>query len=107
VNRNRYVSVSPDVAARMIGGEMMVLSVRDATLFVLNGTAAALWESFDGTAPLAEIVARRICSEFDVDGDEALRDAEQLVADLASRGLLVLADSPTCDTGAQQAWRSK
>lgn len=107
MNPIRYVSVSPDVAARMIGGEMMVMSVRDATLFVLNGTAAALWESFDGTAPLADIVARRICGEFDVDEAEAMRDAEELVADLASRGLLVLADSPACDIGAQDAWRSK
>lgn len=91
---SRYVSVSPDVAARMIGGEMMVMSVRDSTLFVLNGTAAALWESFDGTSRLDHVVARRICAGFDVDAGVALRDAEELVEQLAARGLLVLSDEP-------------
>ena len=105
MSRNLYVSVSPDVAARMIGGEMMVMSVRDSTLFVLNGTAAALWASFDGTAPLAHIVSRRICAEYDVGEDEAMRDAEALVAQLASRGLLVISESPSTGEDGTNAWR--
>ena len=105
MSRNSYVSVSPEVAARMIGGEMMVMSVRDSTLFVLNGTAAALWESFDGTAPLAQIVSRRICAEYDIDEDEAMRDAEALVAQLASRGLLVISEIPSAGEVGTNSWR--
>lgn len=105
MSRNAYVSVSPDVAARMIGGEMMVMSVRDSTLFVLNGTAAVLWESFDGTAPLAQIVSRRICAEYDIGEDEAIRDAEALVAQLASRGLLVISESPSAGEVGTNSWR--
>ena len=33
-----------EVAARMMGGEMMIMSARDSTLFNLNETASAIWQ---------------------------------------------------------------
>ena len=90
----RYVGRAPDVAARRIGGELMVMSGRDSTLFSLNETAAALWDAADGATTLERIVHERICAEFDVEPAEALADAEQLASDLASHGILVLSDSP-------------
>ena len=90
----RYVARAPDVAARTIGGELMIMSGRDSTLFSLNETAAALWDAADGDTTLERIVRDRICAEFDVDPTEALADAEQVAADLASHGILVLSDSP-------------
>ncbi len=70
---NRYIARSPDVAARRIGGELMIMSGRDSSLFSLNETAAALWEAADGATPLAGIVEREICACFEVDPAEALR----------------------------------
>lgn len=90
----RYVARSPDVAARVIGGELMIMSGRDSTLFSLNATAAALWNAADGATPLERIVERSICAEFDVDPAVALRDAEEVVEGLAGHGILVLSDSP-------------
>ncbi len=94
MSRNWYISVGPDVAARMIGGEMMVMSVRNSTLFVLNGTAALLWDAADGATRLDDIVEQRICRVYDVDPALALRDAEELAEQLAGHGLLVLSDEP-------------
>ena len=90
----RYVGRSPDVAARMIGDELMIMSGRDSTLFSLNETAALIWDAADGATTLDRIVSERICAEFDVDPAEALADAEQVARDLASHGILVLSDSP-------------
>jgi len=90
----RYVARSPRVAARMVGDEMMVMSGKDSTLFALNGTAAVLWQAADGVTPLAEIVEQRICSEFEVEPDVALRDAEALVEELAGDGILLVSDAP-------------
>ncbi|HEX4782026.1 MAG TPA: PqqD family protein [Usitatibacter sp.] len=91
---NRYIARSPDVAARRIGGELMIMSGRDSSLFSLNETAAALWDAADGTTPLAGIVEREICPRFDVEPAEALADAEALASELASHGILVFSEAP-------------
>lgn len=90
----RYIARSPDVAARTIGGELMIMSGRDSSLFSLNETAAALWEAADGATPLAGIVDRAICARFDVAREEALADAEALAEDLARHGILVVSEAP-------------
>ena len=78
-----YIARSKQVAARMLGGEMMIMSALDSTLFSLNETASAIWQAADGSTPLTEIVERVVCAEFDVAPEEALADAQDLVRDLA------------------------
>lgn len=90
----KYVARSPKVAARMVGDEMMVMSGKDTTLFALNGTAAILWQAADGVTPLSEIVEQYICSVFEVESDVALRDAEELVEELAGDGILLVSNTP-------------
>ena len=84
----------------MMGDEMMIMSGLDSSLFSLNPTASILWQAADGVTPLAQIVDERICAQFDVDPAEALRDAEELVAELARRGILQLSDSPMPEAAA-------
>ncbi|MFZ0734215.1 MAG: PqqD family protein [Candidatus Sulfotelmatobacter sp.] len=91
---NIYVARNPRVAARGLGGEMMIMSGRDSTLFTLNRTATILWQSADGETPLNEIVTHKICSEFDVDPKEALQDAETLARELASHEILQVSETP-------------
>jgi hypothetical protein len=89
-----YVARSPRVAARMLDGEMMIMSGRDSTLFTLNPTATILWQSADGVTPLDQIVEQRICSEYDVEPGEALQDAETLARELAGHEILQISDRP-------------
>lgn len=91
---NLYVARNPQVAARSLGGEMMIMSGRDSTLFTLNKTATILWQAADGKTPLGEIVEQRICSEYDVGPAEALQDAENLARELASHQILQISDEP-------------
>jgi hypothetical protein len=97
MSEKRYVARSTKVAARMIGDEMMIMSGRDSTLFALNRTAALLWEAADGVTPLEDIVGRQICARFDVEPGAALRDAEEVVEQLAGHGLLLLSEAPLVD----------
>lgn len=97
MNANRYVARASNVAARMIGGEMMIMSGADSSLFSLNETASVLWQAADGVTPLAQIVERHICGDYAVDPATALRDAEELAEDLARHGILVLSDAPLAD----------
>jgi hypothetical protein len=94
MSKRLYVARSPRIAARMLGEEMLVMSGQDSTLFTLNPTAAILWQAADGATPLDEIVERRICAEFEVQPDEALRDAEMLAEDLAKHGILLVSEEP-------------
>jgi hypothetical protein len=83
-----YVSRADHIAARMLGGEMMIMSAADSSLYVLNETASVIWEAADGVTPLSEIVRDKICAEFDVAPDVALEDAVALVNNLASYDIL-------------------
>jgi Coenzyme PQQ synthesis protein D (PqqD) len=89
-----YLARNPRVAARSLGGEMMIMSGRDSTLFTLNQTATILWQAADGSTPLDEIVDHRICSEFEVERNEALQDAESLARELASHEILQISEEP-------------
>jgi hypothetical protein len=89
-----YISRSTAVAARVLDGEMMIMSARDSTLFTLNPVGTVLWQSADGKTPLQEIIEKKICAEFDVDPAEATKDAESFVNDLASHGILAVSSEP-------------
>jgi hypothetical protein len=89
-----YLARNPRVAARSLDGEMMIMSGRDSTLFTLNQTATILWQAADGATPLDQIVDNRICSEFDVERNEALHDAESLARELASHEILQISEEP-------------
>jgi Coenzyme PQQ synthesis protein D (PqqD) len=90
-----YVSRSHSVAARELAGEMMIMSATDSTLFSLNETATLIWNAADGKTSLRDIVENKICPEFDIDPETAYRDAESLVSNLASLGILQLSSEPT------------
>jgi hypothetical protein len=94
MNRNTYIARANDVAVRLIGDELMIMSSRTSALFSLNETAAILWQAADGTTPLGEIVEQQVCTAFDVDIDTALIDAQQLAEQLAEHGILRFGDQP-------------
>jgi hypothetical protein len=91
---DRYIARSSAIAARLIGGEMMIMSAVDSTFFTLNEVATVIWQAADGRTSLSEIVARKICPEFDVDPDQAGRDVEQFVNDLSQHGILLVSEQP-------------
>ena len=94
MNSKLFVARSNAIAARVLGTETMVMSATDSTLFTLDEVATAIWESADGATPLEEIVANKICSQYDITPEIALKDAEGLVEELAEHGLLLLSDQP-------------
>ena len=94
MNSKLFVARSNAIAARVLGAETMVMSATNSTLFTLDEVATVIWESADGATPLEEIVANRICTQYDITPEIALKDAEGLVEELAEHGLLLLSDRP-------------
>ena len=48
-----YIARSSEIAARMIGGEMMIMSSIDSTFYTLNEVATAIWQAAECKTPLA------------------------------------------------------
>jgi hypothetical protein len=89
-----YIARSPAIASRMLGGEMMVMSAVDSTFFTLNPVATLIWQAADGHTPLSEIVARHVCTEFEIDPATALQDAVHFVKELSTHGILLMSECP-------------
>jgi len=89
-----YVSRSKEIAARVLDGEMMIMSARDSRLFNLNEVGTLIWQAADGATTLEEIVTGKICVEFEVEPQQALQDAEAFVRELAEHGIMRLSDQP-------------
>ena len=94
----KYISRSSAIAARMLGGEMMVMSAADSTFFTLNEVASAIGQAADGRTPLSEIVSGKICQDFDVDQERAQRGADRFVDELSQHGILLVSDQPLMDS---------
>jgi hypothetical protein len=94
----KYIAQSKAIAARMLGGEIMVMSAMDSTFFTLNEVASAIWQAADGRTPLSEIVASKVCQEFDVDRERAQRGADRFVDELSQHGILLVSDQPLVDS---------
>jgi Coenzyme PQQ synthesis protein D (PqqD) len=92
--RQHYIARSSAIAARMLGGEMMIMSAVDSTFFTLNPVATVIWQAADGCTPLSEIVERHVCPQFEIDADTAQRDVEKFVEELSSHGILLVSERP-------------
>ena len=90
----KYITRSSAIAARMLGGEMMIMSATDSTFFTLNEVATAIWQAADGRTPLSEIINNAICGHFEVEPEAARADAEEFISQLAEHGILLVSDRP-------------
>ena len=89
-----YIARSPMIAARRLGDEMIVMSAADSSLFTLNDVAATIFEAADGQATLEAIVRERVLTEFEIDEQQAMSDAEEFVAQLSQHGILLTSEVP-------------
>ena len=103
----KYIAKSSAIASRLLGGEMMIMSAADSTFFTLNPVATVIWQAADGLTPLSEIVARHVCTEFEVDPEIAHRDVERFVEELSDHGILLVSERPFADSATcskEAAW---
>ena len=89
-----YPRKAANLASRLLNGEAIVMNPVDSTLFNLNETATAIWLAADGRTSLREIVERDVCPQFEIDREEAMRDAEEFVRTLAQHSIFFLETEP-------------
>lgn len=77
---------------RQVGGEYMIVNpftdtVDMTQVYSLNDTAAWLWQQLEGKDFTVQEVADLLCSEYEVDKETALADAEELCTQWKESGM--------------------
>ena|SRR5687767_12944854 len=81
-----------NLVSRQIAGETLLVPIRSGAadldfLFVLNDTAAWIWERVDGVRSVDQLVQELVIT-FQVDAARARQDVEQLLSNLREAGLV-------------------
>ncbi|OIO39398.1 MAG: hypothetical protein AUJ72_00865 [Candidatus Omnitrophica bacterium CG1_02_46_14] len=85
---NQVYEKNPDFVYRQIAGESLLIPIRKKlnqvnNLYVLNETAAAIWNRIDGRRSM-EGVLGDITQEFEVSSEQLRQDTAVLIQDLLS-----------------------
>jgi Coenzyme PQQ synthesis protein D (PqqD) len=87
-----YPRVRPDLTARTVDGEAVLLDRASGRVHQFNQTASFIWSRLDGrTSP--RDVATAVAETFDVDPETAGRDVEALLERFRTLNLLA-AEAP-------------
>ena len=81
------IVVSDEQVFTTLGGEAVILGMRDGVYYGLDAVGARVWELIALPRRVGDLVAT-IVAEFDVTPDRCERDVVALLDDLAARGLV-------------------
>jgi len=94
LNIDKIYKTSPDVIAREIEGELILVPLVagigdvDDELFTLNDTGRYIWEKLDGSNSLENILIT-LNDEFEADIEELRQDLLGFVAELVKRKMVI------------------
>jgi hypothetical protein len=80
-------SIPDTVLAAHLEGEAVLLDMESKEYFRLNGTGALIWKALERGAPRTAIIAE-LTEIFEVTREEAARELERLLGELAEAGLI-------------------
>jgi len=84
----RYVADSDNAAWREIEGEVVLMRLRDGTVFSLEETGAFIWGLLEKGPCTNEAVILRLCEEFEVDEETARADVSEFLSEMQEAGLI-------------------
>ena len=81
------VRPDPDVLAKRVDVEIVLVHLETNRIYELNRTAAFLWDALAAGSTQAEL-EERLALEFDVERDELAREIEELLRQFTSERLI-------------------
>ncbi len=81
------LEVSPDVVAREVGGETMLLDLASGTYFGLDAVGSRVWQALEDGGSLTE-ACDKVAAEYDVARDQLESDVLALAGRLLEQGLV-------------------
>lgn len=80
----------PDVVARAVGDEMILLDLESGIYYTLNPVGALVWKGLEARSSFDDLLAA-ILADFEIDQETAASDIQSYVDDLTAQGLLATA----------------
>lgn len=80
-------TIKPDVVARSVGDETILLDLETGTYFTLNAVGAVVWKALEAKTGLDAIVDE-VLDRFEVDEATARADIDEYLAALVAEGLV-------------------
>jgi hypothetical protein len=90
MNLSDRVTIPPEVMARAVGEETVILDLASGTYYGLDQVGTRIWELMVEGKTLAEICDRML-DEYEVSREELERDTIRLAQELAEQGLIAAA----------------
>jgi hypothetical protein len=81
------ITIPPEVMARQVGEETVILHLTSGNYFGLNAVGARIWQLISQGMPRAAI-CEALLLDYDVAREDLERDIERLIQDLLSQGLI-------------------
>lgn len=78
---------------RELDGEAVLLSPSEGSSYNLNAVGTFIWKMLDGKHSFHDI-ATAICQDYEVEYEQALRDVEEMIAELHKHNLLIESPAP-------------
>ena len=84
---NSTLHPDPNVLAKRVGDEIVLVHLETNRIFELNRTAASLWDALAAGSTRGEL-EERLAVEFDIERDALAREIDDLLGQLTSEGLI-------------------
>jgi len=89
MNLSDKVTIPPQVMARTVGDETVILDLATGTYFGLDPVGARIWALMEEGKTLAE-VCERMLDEYEVTREQLEQDTLRLAEELAGQGLIAV-----------------
>ena len=86
---NQIITVSSDVLAQEVSGEMVLLDLKSEQYMGLNEVGARVWQLLEENKDL-NIIFGKLLEEYDVEADFLENDLVQLIADMHGAGVVTV-----------------
>ena len=88
------MKLNPNLKLRRIGSIYMVVDsktqeVNMAKVYQINETAATVWRAAEGKEIEPKALAEALCSDYEIEPEEALSDIETLLSTWREYGLII------------------
>lgn len=93
IDNTRYPLAHPQVAARIVDGNAVILLAESGEVNVLNGVGTRVWELSDGAHSVADILAT-IVDEYAVAPERAAAEVHSFLETLINARMLTWRDEP-------------
>lgn len=86
---NRRVEIAPHVRFAQVEQSYVLMDLKRGIYLGLDAVASHVWQSLSEHGDMSR-AADELCRDYDVDREQAMADIELWVAELASKGLVLL-----------------